>query len=200
MISRIIGGIVRSGGRGERVVRPSSASQPKGWQNGRKMNILKENSLPSTRLQNIWPNKKKNQWQLFFLFKLCNYCYRRPLWLLEQGAKKDPCLLHSVKWRRIVCSRFTDISEDFRCAQNPLASVPQRKTMIIVPAARVVKILRHRSVLGAFAKWRKATTTFAMSVRLSAWNNSAPTGRISIIFGIWVFFESLSTFIKIWQE
>jgi hypothetical protein len=31
--------------------------------------------------------------------------------------------------------------------------------------------------LGAFEKLRKATISF-MSVRLSAWNNSAPTGRI----------------------
>jgi len=32
--------------------------------------------------------------------------------------------------------------------------------------------------LGAFAKLRKVTFSFAMSVRLSSWNNSAPTGRI----------------------
>jgi len=31
--------------------------------------------------------------------------------------------------------------------------------------------------LGAFAKFRKATINFVMSVRLSAWNNSASTGR-----------------------
>jgi len=33
---------------------------------------------------------------------------------------------------------------------------------------------------GAFAKLRKVTISFIMSVRLSAWNNSAPTGRILI--------------------
>jgi hypothetical protein len=31
--------------------------------------------------------------------------------------------------------------------------------------------------LGAFAELRKGTVSFFMSVRLSAWNNSAPTGR-----------------------
>jgi len=31
-----------------------------------------------------------------------------------------------------------------------------------------------------------------MSVRLSAWNSSAPTGRIFMKFYIWVFFENLS--------
>jgi hypothetical protein len=31
-----------------------------------------------------------------------------------------------------------------------------------------------------------------MSVSLSAWNNSAPTGRIFLKFDIWVFFENIS--------
>jgi hypothetical protein len=47
-------------------------------------------------------------------------------------------------------------------------------------------------LLGAFAKLRKATISFVMSfrlsprlyVRLSAWNNSAPTGRIFMKFVI----------------
>jgi len=34
----------------------------------------------------------------------------------------------------------------------------------------------------AFAKLREATVSFVMSVRLSAWNNWASTGRISINF------------------
>jgi hypothetical protein len=42
--------------------------------------------------------------------------------------------------------------------------------------------------LGAFAKVRKATISFVISVRpfvrLSAWNNSAPTGQIFMKFGI----------------
>jgi len=46
--------------------------------------------------------------------------------------------------------------------------------------------------LGAFASLRKATVSFVMSVCLpSAWNNSAPTGRIFNKFYIWVFFENL---------
>jgi len=35
-----------------------------------------------------------------------------------------------------------------------------------------------------------------MSVRLLAWNNSAPTGRIFMKFEIWVFFADLSTKFK----
>jgi len=37
---------------------------------------------------------------------------------------------------------------------------------------------------GAVAKFRKATISCVMSVRLSAWNRSASTGRIFMIFGI----------------
>jgi len=44
------------------------------------------------------------------------------------------------------------------------------------------KILSPRKMnnqfLGAFAKLRKAAISFVMFVRLSAWNKSAPTGRI----------------------
>ena len=49
--------------------------------------------------------------------------------------------------------------------------------------------------LGAFAKLRKATDSFVMSVclsiRLSAWNNSATNGRIFMKFDAWLFFENL---------
>jgi hypothetical protein len=38
--------------------------------------------------------------------------------------------------------------------------------------------------LGAFAKLLKATISFVLSVRPSAWNNSAPTDRIFMKLGI----------------
>ena len=41
-------------------------------------------------------------------------------------------------------------------------------------------------------KLRKATIGFVVNVLLSAWNNSAPTGRIFMKFDIWVFSETLS--------
>ena len=47
--------------------------------------------------------------------------------------------------------------------------------------------LLSEAFLGAFTKLRKATMSFVMSVLLSAWNNSAPTGRIVMKFDIWVF-------------
>jgi hypothetical protein len=46
-------------------------------------------------------------------------------------------------------------------------------------------------------------TSLCLFVRLSAWNNCAPTGMIFIKFNIWVFFEHFSrnsSFIKIWQK
>jgi len=49
--------------------------------------------------------------------------------------------------------------------------------------------------LDAFQKLRKSHYFLrhtCPSVPLSAWNNSAPTGRIFMKFGIWVFFEHLS--------
>jgi hypothetical protein len=38
---------------------------------------------------------------------------------------------------------------------------------------------------------RRGTVNFLMSVRLSAWGNAAATGRISIKFVVWLFFENL---------
>ena len=42
-----------------------------------------------------------------------------------------------------------------------------------------------------FAKSRKVTAMFAMSVRPSAWNSSAPSGRISMKFDFSVLLENL---------
>ena len=40
------------------------------------------------------------------------------------------------------------------------------------------------ALLGAFAKLRKATLSFVMSIRLFAWKNWALTGRILMKLGI----------------
>jgi hypothetical protein len=55
------------------------------------------------------------------------------------------------------------------------------------------------SFLRAFAKLRKATISFVMSVRPSAWNNSTLTGRIFMKFDIEHFSklrQECSSFIK----
>jgi hypothetical protein len=54
----------------------------------------------------------------------------------------------------------------------------------------VILRLTDSYFLSAFEKLRKATISFVMSVRLSAWN-SAPTGRIFIKFDIWWFFGNM---------
>jgi len=46
-------------------------------------------------------------------------------------------------------------------------------------------------MLGDFAKFRKATISFVISARLSAWNNSAPAGRIFMEFDTGESFENL---------
>ena len=50
-----------------------------------------------------------------------------------------------------------------------------------VQAGAAVYSLQKCAILGALAKFRKS---FVMSVRLSAWNNSAPAGRIFMKFDI----------------
>jgi len=52
-------------------------------------------------------------------------------------------------------------------------------------------------ILDAFAKLREEFISFAMSVCLSAWNKSAPTGRTLMIYHFWVFFEITSKKFKI---
>ena len=69
----------------------------------------------------------------------------------------------------------------------------------------MLKLLGSR-VFGLFRKTAKSDYQLrhvCLSVRLSAWNNSAPTGRIFVKFGMWRFFETLSKksfAIKIGQE
>jgi hypothetical protein len=60
--------------------------------------------------------------------------------------------------------------------------------------------LRLIQFLGAFAKLRKATVSFVMSVPASTWKNSVPTGCIFMKFDFWVFFENLSRKFKFHQN
>ena len=48
----------------------------------------------------------------------------------------------------------------------------------------LTRSFRLTQYLGAFAEFRKATISFVMSVRQSAWNNSTTTGRILMTFDI----------------
>jgi hypothetical protein len=59
---------------------------------------------------------------------------------------------------------------------------------------------RQSPLLGAFSELRKATISFVLSVLLSAWNNSTPTGGIFMKFYIGAFFENLSRNFKCKQN
>jgi hypothetical protein len=74
----------------------------------------------------------------------------------------------------------------------------QHHSLTFLPSVRLhsfndllVNLLQMK-ILGAFAKLRKATTSFVMFVILSAWNNSAATGKFLMKFCIWDFLENLS--------
>jgi hypothetical protein len=69
-----------------------------------------------------------------------------------------------------------------------------RVFLFVVLWTLLVFILKFSLFLGAFPKLRKATVSH---ISLSAWNSSAPTGRIIMKFGIWVFCENLSKEIQI---
>ena len=58
--------------------------------------------------------------------------------------------------------------------------------------------VRRVSFWGAFADWRKATVRFVMSVRPSAWKNSAFSVRIFMKFYIWVFRKSVKK-TRVWK-
>jgi hypothetical protein len=52
-------------------------------------------------------------------------------------------------------------------------------------------------ILGAFAELRKATISLVISVHLSTWNNSFPTGMIFVKSDIRSIFKSLSRKIQV---
>ena len=64
--------------------------------------------------------------------------------------------------------------------------------------AKKKEVARVLFFLGAFAKLREVTISFVMSVRVYAWINSAPSGRIFVEFYSWVFFEHLSRRFKLY--
>jgi len=82
--------------------------------------------------------------------------------------------------------------------QSTRRNMPERQSHVLAIAPKISpRPQLHKSFLGAFAKLRKATINFVMSVCPSAWNNSAPTGRVFVKFDIWVFFENMSRKFKI---
>jgi len=81
-----------------------------------------------------------------------------------------------------------------RCLGRPARSSVTKLTAEIEVKKQVIWNLHSRRKLSlvTFAKLRKATIGFVISVRMSvppsAWNNSPSTGRIFMKFDIWGFF------------
>jgi hypothetical protein len=63
---------------------------------------------------------------------------------------------------------------------------------LLVCSTVIYRIHKSQPLLGAFAKLRKATISFVMSVCLSEWKNSALFSRILMKFDVSVFLENLS--------
>jgi len=91
------------------------------------------------------------------------------------------------------CGQGRALPERQRCAiykLHMLVGRLSRHSKTTMKIGENVQILYRNSFrqinLGAFVKFRKATVSFVMclSVRTSAWNNSAFTGRIFVKFGI----------------
>jgi len=66
------------------------------------------------------------------------------------------------------------------------------RTRRSVPCTCRAEIIARSQFLGTFPKFRIVTITSCPSSRPFVWKNSAPTGRIFMIFNICVFFENLS--------
>ena len=82
---------------------------------------------------------------------------------------------------------FTFLDVAFYC-RAPFWHFRDRWAEYVTQLLHVVPVVRR---IRKIAKKRLLTSSH-MSICLSAWNNSAPTGRIFMKFDIWVFFENLS--------
>jgi hypothetical protein len=137
------------------------------------------------------------------------------------GAENSPPPGYDSRTVQPVASRYTyyAISRNYCCRRKAISiiyfcvcvcecmrargrEILARMALLIQPAARIRHVVCDLSgsttYLGALATFLKATSSFVsvrpsvrLSFRLSAWNDSAPTGRILMKFYIWAFAENL---------
>ena len=114
------------------------------------------------------------------------YCLSRPLRFTTMHCPRDDAMNLSRD-----VSNFLMTHKKFT---NPILSYPEETVLTVItlaftcfvsslhvyirPVTVSVNSTWNSKFLGAFAQLRKPTISLVMSVRLSAWNNSAPTGRI----------------------
>jgi len=118
-------------------------------------------------------------------------------WILAYNLHTAGCPYHHPsQW---IVSRFNHVY--LRCSEY-VTSCPYHFNLqyfVLLPSSSTPWKLHILSFLSAFAKFKKANISFVMfvcpsvrpSIRLPAWNNSAPIWRIFKKFDIWVFFENL---------
>jgi predicted nucleic acid-binding Zn ribbon protein len=119
--------------------------------------------------------------------------------LSRRDLQKATVCTHSVCFKAITQNCLTGTEECRKIMSFMTVEMRAKSRTMYLPYtsrerchyAKLPGLLRHIRFLGAFPKLRKAAISF-MSVCLSAWNNSAFTGRIFVKFGIWVCFENLS--------
>jgi hypothetical protein len=100
--------------------------------------------------------------------------------------------VQTVKWWVIVPScKYRKLYQHFCISPRSISR------LVSVMEADCVLCEVRTEFLGVFAKFRKATVIFVMSVCLSVWYNSAPTRRIFLKFDIWGFFGNLPGKFKI---
>ena len=101
--------------------------------------------------------------------------------------------LLSAAWdSQIICFWWNGLESEIHPNNNFSSYLTENTAYYLMNHTKRVNTLcgNTKSFLDAFAKLRKATIGSVMSVCPSAWNNSAPTGRIFMKFDIWVFFEN----------
>jgi hypothetical protein len=97
----------------------------------------------------------------------------------------------SVIWAELLLPSVYHLSSNRRQHVHQKSWYRFRNIGGVITQNTTIQIIDHSQFLNEFAKLRKATVTFVMSVRLSAWNNSTATRRIFMKFDISVFFENL---------
>ena len=123
-------------------------------------------------------------------------CWGFMITLRHTTVGRTPLDEWSVRRRDLYLSQQTDIhaSTGFDPA-TPASLLPQTQTLDHaangIGFVFISVYINRVYLFGTFAKLQITIITFVMAVRLSARNNSAPTGLIFMNFDIWGFFDNL---------
>jgi len=128
---------------------------------------------------------------------LGNSVWRQRHWrscLLQFLNPSQSCGLEDYKSSVDVYTAYSSVSQPFARYVKPIILLETSVTSRYIPTNPL--FLQKVHILGEFAKLRKTTISFVMSVcpavRPSTRNILPPTGRIFMKFYIWVLFENRS--------